>query len=472
MADFVFDDSELNAQQAQRLVDATLKNADDGELFMERGASEALTFDDGRLKTASFDTTRGFGLRCVAGETTGFAQGTDMTVAALTRAASAVSLATSGHATPVQSATPPRTNIRLYPDIDPIADPLFAPKVELLEEIDAYCRAADPLVVQVSVSLSATRRTIAILRAGGERYDDARPLVRLSISVTLEKDGRRENGYAGSGGRASYDNYIAPEQWKAVADEAVRGARVNLRAVPAPAGMMDVVLGPGWPGVLLHEAIGHGLEGDFNRKGTSAFANMMGERIAAPGVTIIDDGALEGRRGSLNIDDEGTPTQRTVLVEDGILKGFMQDRLNARLMGKAATGNGRREDFAHAPMPRMTNTFMTAGNMPPEEILAELKDGLYATNFGGGQVDITSGKFVFQCTEAYRVRDGKIEEPVKGATLIGDGPTVLTQIRHIGNDMKLDPGIGVCGKAGQSVPVGVGQPTLYIDNITIGGSAI
>ena len=472
MTDFIFDDCDLSRVQAQKMLDETLRGADDGELFLERNATESLTFDDGRLKTASFDSARGFGLRCVAGETTGFAQCTDMSPQALARAASAVSLAKSGHETPVISSAPRRTNAKLYPDIDPISDPAFGPKVDLLKEIDAYVRAKDKHVVQASVTLSATRRAVSILRTGDERYDDIRPLVRLSVSVTVEKDGRRENGYAGIGGRAAYEQYIAKDSWTALADEAIRGALVNLRAVPAPAGTMDVVLGPGWPGVLLHEAIGHGLEGDFNRKGTSAFAGMIGQRVAAKGVTIVDDGSIAGLRGSLTIDDEGTPTGRTTLIEDGILKGYMQDRLNARLMDVAATGNGRRESFAHAPMPRMTNTFMLGGSTPAGEILAELKDGIYAPNFGGGQVDITSGKFVFQCTEAYRVRNGKIEEPLKGATLIGDGPTVLKQVKHIGDDMALDPGIGVCGKAGQGVPVGVGQPTLYVENLTVGGSAV
>ncbi|PHS39735.1 MAG: metalloprotease TldD [Robiginitomaculum sp.] len=471
MSNFVFEDCDLDRESAQTILDETLKGADDGELFLERGASESLSFDDGRLKMASFDTSRGFGLRCVAGETTGFAQGTELTEGALRRAASAVNLAKAGHASPRAAPSPKRTNKKLYPEIDPIDDPAFAPKVELLAEIDAYVRAKDKKVVQVSATMAASTRTIAILRTGGERYDDVQPLVRLSVSVTVEKDGRRENGYAGTGGRAAYADFIKPESWKALADEALRSALVNLRAVPAPAGPMDVVLGPGWPGVLLHEAIGHGLEGDFNRKGTSAFAGRIGERIAAPGVTVVDDGTLPGRRGSITMDDEGTPSARNVLIEDGILKGYLQDRLNARLTGVAATGNGRRESFAHAPMPRMTNTFMLSGTVPKDEIIADLKDGIYATNFGGGQVDITSGKFVFQCTEAYRVRDGKIEEPVKGATLIGDGPTVLTQIKHIGDDSELDPGIGVCGKGGQTVPVGVGQPTLYIENLTVGGSA-
>lgn len=464
-------DCDLSLEQAQSIVDETLRGADDGELYIQQGSSEGLTFDDGRLKNASFDSSRGFGLRCIAGETTGFAQSTQMTPDALLRASQAVVLAKSGHEG-TAAIHPQRTNTKLYPDIDPVADPAFGQKVELLQEIDAYCRASDPSVVQVSATLSGTRSAITILRAGGERYDEVRPLVRLNISVTVERNGHRETGYAGAGGRKAYDEYIAPQFWKNMANEALRQAKVNLDAVPAPAGMMDVVLGPGWPGVLLHEAIGHGLEGDFNRKGTSAFTGRIGERVAAPGVTIVDDGTLPGLRGSLSIDDEGTPTTRTTLIEDGILKGYMQDRMNARLMGVAATGNGRREGFAHAPLPRMTNTFMLGGNTPAEEILAELKDGIYATNFGGGQVDITNGKFVFQCTEAYLVKNGKIEAPVKGATLIGDGPSVLTQVKMIGDDMELDPGIGVCGKAGQGVPVGVGQPTLYLENLTVGGSAV
>ena len=471
MTDFVFDDSALDAKTAQSELDEALRGADDGELFVERSASESLTFDDGRLKTASFDTSRGFGLRCVAGETSGFAQSTELSPGALSRAADAVSLSKQGY-DGTASPAPRRTITSLYPDIDPVASPGFGVKVELLQEIDAYCRALDPQVVQVTASMSANRRAVAILRAGGERYDDVRPLVRLNIMITAEKDGRRETGFAGAGGREAYAGYIEPEFWKPLAKEALRQAKVNLESVPAPAGQMDVVLGPGWPGVLLHEAMGHGLEGDFIRKGTSAFAGMLGERVASPGVTVVDDGSLAGRRGSLTIDDEGTPTGCTTLIEDGILVGFMQDRQNARLMGVEATGNGRRESFAHSIMPRMTNTFMLGGERDPGEMLAELKDGIYATNFGGGQVDITNGKFVFQCTEAYRVRDGKVGEPLKGVTLIGDGPTVLTQIRHVGNDMELDPGIGVCGKAGQGVPVGVGQPSLYVENLTVGGSAV
>jgi len=470
MADFIFDDSDLDASAAHRIVEKTLHGADDGELFIERSSSEALSFDDGRLKTASFDSSRGFGLRCVAGEASGFAQSSELSPESLSRASDAVQLVKVGH-DGVMSALPRRTNAALYPDIDPTEDPNFANKVGLLQQIDGFVRALDPEVVQVTVTLAGNRRAIAILKQNGARINDVRPLVRLNIMVIAERNGRRESGYVGTGGRYPYDDIIKPDVWQPMAREALRQAQVNLTSVAAPAGQFDVVLGPGWPGVLLHEAMGHGLEGDFIRKGTSAFAGRLGDQVASKGVTIIDDGTLPGRRGSLTVDDEGTPTERTVLIEDGKLVGFMQDRLNARLMNVQPTGNGRRESFAHAPMPRMTNTFMLGGDIPQAQMIAELQDGIYASNFGGGQVDITSGKFVFQCTEAYRVRDGKIEEPLKGVTLIGDGPKVLGQIRHVGNDMALDPGIGVCGKAGQGVPVGVGQPSLYVEQITVGGTA-
>ena len=350
-------------------------------------------------------------------------------------------------------------------------DAEFAVKVEMLREIDEYLRGLDKRVVQVSASLAASMQEVEILRPEGMRLSEARPMVRLNISVIVEREGRRESGSAGGGGRYGLSPLMGSDHWKAVAREALRIASVNLDAEPAPAGVMDVVLGPGWPGILLHEAIGHGLEGDFNRKQTSAFAGLMGTRIAAPGVTVVDDGTLPDRRGSISFDDEGTPSQRNVLIEDGILVGYMQDRQNARLMGVPATGNGRRESYAHAPMPRMTNTIMLGGETDPKDVLAGLKDGLYAVGFGGGQVDITNGKFVFSCTEAYRVKDGKVGAPVKGATLIGDGATALKQIRAIGNDMALDPGMGNCGKGGQWVPVGVGQPTLLIGGLTVGGSA-
>lgn len=471
MTDYAFDDSDLTAKVAADIVNETLRGADDGELYVERGESEALTFDDGRLRTATYDASRGFGLRCVAGETSGYAQSTNLAPDALRRASDAVVLAKAGY-NGTLSAAPSRSNTKLYPDIDPVQHPDFSNKVTLLQDIDAYCRAIDPSVVQVSVTMSGSRKAVSILRAGGARFDDIRPLVRLNVSITTEKNGRRETGFAGSGGRAAYDDFVKADSWQSIAQKAFRQATINLDSIAAPAGQMDVVLGPGWPGVLLHEAIGHGLEGDFIRKGTSAFAGRTGERVAAPGVTVVDDGTLPGLRGSLTMDDEGTPTTRTVLIEDGILKGFMQDRMNARLLGVEATGNGRRQSFAYAPMPRMTNTFMLGGKMDPGQMLAELKDGIYAVNFGGGQVDITSGKFVFQCTEAYQVKNGKIGAPLKGVAIIGDGPTVLTQIRHVGNDMDLDPGIGVCGKAGQTVPVGVGQPSLYVENMTVGGSAV
>ncbi|MEA1943049.1 MAG: metalloprotease TldD [Pseudomonadota bacterium] len=447
----------------------TMSGADDGELFLETALSESLVFDDGRLKSASFDSNRGFGLRCVAGEAFGYAHSSDPTLEAVKRAAETAGAVKRGHAG-VMAPPPAGTNRKLYDAVDPVAHPGFDTKVKLLQEIDAYCRTKDASVVQVSTSIAGSKRDISIIRADGDIKTDIRPLVRLNVQVTVERDGRRETGSAGAGGRAEFDRWIAPDAWKPLADEALRIARVNLDAVDAPAGVFDVVLGPGWPAVLLHEAVGHGLEGDFNRKGTSAFSGRMGQQVAARGVTVIDDGTMPERRGSLTIDDEGTPTERTVLIEDGILTGYMQDRMNARLMGQAPTGNGRRQSYAHAPMPRMTNTYMLAGQHKREEMIESLKDGIYAVNFGGGQVDITSGKFVFQCTEAYRVKDGRITAPVKGATLIGDGPTALTHIDMIGDDFAMDPGVGVCGKGGQGVPVGVGQPSLKISGLTVGGA--
>ena len=460
---------EFDVDDAVSVLGDSLAGADDGELFLETGASESLSFDDGRLKIANFDTERGFGLRGVFGPRTGFAHSSDPTLAALRRAGETASAARKG-ADAVMAAPPARTNAILYDDVDVIGSPGFDAKAKLLGEIDAYLRASDPEVVQVACSVSASRRIIGIVRADGDMRSEVRPLVRLNVSVTCARNGRRETGSAGAGGRAAFETWLAPDAWKGLADEALRVANVNLEAVDAPAGAWDLVLGPGWPAVLLHEAVGHGLEGDFNRKGQSAFSGRIGEQVAAKGVTIVDDGAMPDRRGSLSFDDEGTPTGRTVLIEDGILKGYMQDRQNARLMGVDPTGNGRRESFAHPPMPRMTNTIMESGKTDPGEILEGLKDGIYAVNFGGGQVDITSGKFVFRCTEAYRVRGGKVEEPIKGATLIGDGPTALTKISQVGNDMKLDPGVGTCGKAGQGVPVGVGQPTLRVDGLTVGGA--
>ncbi|MBP7241512.1 metalloprotease TldD [Amaricoccus sp.] len=444
--------------------------ADDGELYLERRRSEGLVFDDGRLKSASYDAAEGFGLRAVRGETAGYAHSTEISEAALKRAAETARLAV-GAGGGVMAPPPQATNQRLYTDHDPFDDAAFPVKVETLREIDAYLRGKDARVVQVSATLAASMHEIEILRPEGGRVAEARPMVRLGVSVIVEENGRRESGGYGGGGRHGLAALMEAGHWKAVADEALRIATVNLRAEPAPAGVMDVVLGPGWPGILLHEAVGHGLEGDFNRKETSAFAGLMGTRVAAPGVTVVDDGTIPDRRGSISFDDEGTPSRRNVLIEDGILVGFMQDRQNARLMGVAPTGNGRRQSFAHIPMPRMTNTIMLGGRDDPADILASLKDGIYAVGFGGGQVDITNGKFVFSCTEAYRVKDGRVGAPVKGATLIGDGATALKHVRAIGDDMALDPGIGNCGKNGQWVPVGVGQPTLLIGGLTVGGSA-
>ncbi|HEY9037350.1 MAG TPA: metalloprotease TldD [Roseovarius sp.] len=443
--------------------------ADDGELFLERTRSEALVFDDGRIKTASYDAGEGFGLRAVRGDAVGYAHSSDISEAALTRAIDTARLAV-GDGGGTMAPPPQATNRRLYTDDDPIAAASFPVKIETLREIDAFARDLDPRVVQVSAVISASLQEVEILRPDGTHLRDVRPMTRVNVSVIVEENGRRESGAAGGGGRVGLDGLLDPGDWQDKAREALRIAVVNLGAVPAPAGVMDVVLGPGWPGILLHEAIGHGLEGDFNRKGTSAFAGLMGQRIAAKGVTVLDDGTIPDRRGSLTIDDEGTPSRRNVLIEDGILVGLMQDRQNARLTGVEATGNGRRESYAHVPMPRMTNTYMLGGDAAPGDIVADLKDGIYAVGFGGGQVDITNGKFVFSCTEAYRVQNGKVGAPVKGATLIGDGATALQQIRALGNDMALDPGMGSCGKAGQWVPVGVGQPTVMIGGLTVGGS--
>ncbi|WP_288934367.1 metalloprotease TldD [uncultured Sphingomonas sp.] len=460
---------QLTPEAAQRLTAEALGRADDGELYLQYRRSEAFGFDDGRLKTASYDTGAGFGLRAVSGEMTAFAHANELSEAAIRRAGETMALI--DPSTAARAPAPQGTNHRLYTDADPLDLVPFADKVNLCQSIDAAARARDPRVAQVSVGLSGSWSVVEIVRPDGFVATDVRPLVRLNVSIVAEANGRRETGSFGIGGRYLYDRLVDPATWNRAIDEALAQALVNLESVAAPAGEMTVLLGPGWPGVLLHEAIGHGLEGDFNRKGTSAFSGRIGDRVAAPGITIVDDGSIPDRRGSLSIDDEGTPTRETVLIEDGILKGYMQDRLNARLMGVAATGNGRRESFAHAPMPRMTNTFMKAGRDDPAELLGRVKTGIFAKSFGGGQVDIVSGKFVFSCTEAYRIEDGRLGAPIKGATLIGDGPTVLTKVTGIGNDFALDEGIGVCGKGGQSVPAGVGQPTLLVEGLTVGGTA-
>jgi TldD protein len=466
---FLYREGALDPDSAVRLTAEALGKCDDGELYLQYRASESFGFDDGRLKTADYSTDAGFGLRGVSGEMTGFAHANDISERAIRKAAETLALLDPAAHAPAPP--PARTNRHLYTDANPLDLVPFARKVELCAAIDAAARARDPRVVQVSASLAGSWSVVEIVRADGFVASDVRPLVRLNVSIIMEENGRRETGTFGMGGRYLYDSLFEEAQWRRAIDEAIKQAEVNLRSVAAPAGEMTVLLGPGWPGVLLHEAIGHGLEGDFNRKGTSAFTGRIGQRVGAPGVTVVDDGSIMDRRGSLSIDDEGTPTQENILIEDGILKGYMQDRLNARLMGVPATGNGRRESYAHAPMPRMTNTFMRGGNDDPAELLSRVKSGIYAKSFGGGQVDIVSGKFVFSCTEAYRVENGRLGAPIKGATIIGDGPTALTRVIGIGNDMALDEGIGMCGKGGQSVPAGVGQPTLLLEGLTVGGTA-
>jgi len=460
----------IDREKALHMLREAVAGADDGELYLERRRSEALVFDDGRVKTASYDASQGFGLRAVNGEVAGYAHSTEISEAALARAVATARLAV-GAGGGVLADGPRGSNRALYTDADPMADATFAVKLDTLREIDAFLRGLDARVVQVSATIAASHQEVFILRPEGGLVADTRPIARLNVSVIVEQGGRRESGGMGGGGRFGLAGLLEPAHWQGVAREALRIALVNLDAVPAPAGAFDVVLGPGWPGILLHEAVGHGLEGDFNRKATSAFSGRIGQQVAARGVTVVDDGTIPDRRGSISVDDEGTPSGRNALIEDGVLVGYMQDRQNARLMGVPATGNGRRESFAHTPMPRMTNTLMLGGNAAPAEIIASLKDGIYAVGFGGGQVDITNGKFVFSCTEAYRVKNGVLGAPVKGATLIGDGPAAMRQIRAIGTDMALDPGIGNCGKAGQWVPVGVGQPTLLIGGLTVGGSA-
>lgn len=460
----------LPEEETQHIVKQSLSGLEDGELYLEYRAFENLVFDDRCLKQAGFTTNKGFGLRGVIGESTGFAHSSDLSLASLKRAGESVQAVKNGYTGDYTlQPPPPRTNRHLYGDYNPIDQASFAHKIGLLQQIDAHLRSY-PSVVQVTVSLTSEWQVVGILRSDRQFNQDIRPLVRLSIGVVVEKDGKKERGSFGAGGRASIDDYINDIAWQDYANCALNQAMTNLDARPAPAGEMPVVLGPGWPGILLHEAVGHGLEGDFNRKQTSAFAGLLGKRVASKGVTVVDDGTLHQRRGSLSIDDEGTPTTRTILIEDGILCGYMQDRLNARLMGVTPTGNGRRESYAHQPLPRMTNTIMEPGNADPASIIASVNNGIYAVNFSGGQVDITSGKFVFSASEAYRIENGKVTHPIKGATLIGNGPDALTRIQAIGNDLQLDPGIGTCGKAGQAVPVGVGQPTLLLERMTIGGT--
>ena len=461
----------LDAGQLDRAFASLLgPGIDFGDLYFQHARRESWSMEDGIVKDGAHSIEQGVGVRAISGEKTGFAYSDEINAAALIEAAqSARAISRDGGARPVR-ALARSSGHDLYPALDPVDSLGNEAKVEVLRRLDAFLRAADPRVRQVMVSLSGGVDTVLVARSDGVLASDIRPLVRLNVQVLVEQGGRRESGYAGGGGRHSYAELFSGGRPEALAREALRQALVNLEAVDAPAGVMPVVLGPGWPGVLLHEAVGHGLEGDFNRKGTSVYAGRIGQRVAAPGVTIVDDGTLAGRRGSLNIDDEGTPTRCTTLIEDGVLVGYMQDTHNARLMGMAPTGNGRRESFAHLPMPRMTNTYMLAGAHDPQEMIRSVKRGLYAVNFGGGQVDITSGKYVFSATEAYLIEDGKVTAPVKGATLIGNGPETMQKVSMVGNDLALDEGVGICGKDGQSVPVGVGQPSLLIDGITVGGT--
>ncbi len=462
----------LGDTELSRVLDQLMQPGIDGaDLYFQLSRSESWALEDGIVKEGSHSIEQGVGVRALSGEKTGFAYSDEIVLPALTQAAQAArAIARSGQQTSL-AAWQGRAGHQLYVPLDPLSTLSETAKVQLMEMLDREARKFDPRVQQVMVSLASTHDVVLIAGSDGTLAADVRPLVRLNVSVIVEHNGRREQGSAGGGGRVGYDYFLENERGLNYAREAVRQALVNLDAVAAPAGAMQVVLGPGWPGVLLHEAIGHGLEGDFNRKGSSAFAGRIGQRVASEQCTVVDDGTLAHRRGSLNLDDEGTPTQCTTLIENGILKGYLQDKLNARLMGVAPTGNGRRESYAHLPMPRMTNTYMLAGKYAPEEIIASVDRGLYAVNFSGGQVDITSGKFVFSASEAYLIEKGKVTRPVKGATLIGNGPDVLMRVSMVGTDLKLDDGVGTCGKEGQSVPVGVGQPTLRIDGLTVGGTA-
>ncbi|MBP7608982.1 MAG: metalloprotease TldD [Steroidobacteraceae bacterium] len=463
--------ADLDENRVARVLGDVMGHAVDyTDIYFQLTREESWALEDGIVKDGAHSIEQGVGVRALAGEKTGFAYSDEVMLPALLEAAHAArAISRSGAGGSVQAwhATSGRG---LYPAVDPVETMADDDKVKLLEQIDREARSLDSRITQVMASLSASHDIVLVMASDGTLAGDVRPLVRLNVSVIIEQDGRREQGYAGGGGRFAYTEFLASERWRALVKEAVRTAQVNLEAMPAPAGTMTVVLGAGWPGVLLHEAVGHGLEGDFNRKGTSAFSGRIGQQVAAKGVTIVDDGTLAARRGSLNVDDEGTPTQCTTLIEDGCLRGYLQDKLNARLMGVKPTGNGRRESFAALTLPRMTNTYMLPGQHAPEEIIASVDKGLYCRNFGGGQVDITSGKFVFSASEAYLIENGRITRPVKGATLIGNGPEVMTRVSMIGNDLKLDDGVGTCGKEGQEVPVGVGQPTLRVDALTVGGT--
>lgn len=463
---------DLSREHLTRVLNQLLGPAvDNGDLYMQRLHHEAWALEDGRVRSGSYSTEQGVGVRAMSGEKTGFAYADAIVLPSLLEAASnARAIARAGQSGSLQAFAGHQPQA-LYTTANPLQETATEDKVDLLRQVDAYVRSKDSRVCEVSVSLVGTHETVLVAATDGTFAGDIRPLVRMNVQVIVEHNGRREQGSAGGGGRYTYEYLLMPETWQAIADSAVHQAIVNLGAVDAPAGTMPVVLGPGWPGVLLHEAVGHGLEGDFNRKGTSMFSGRLGQQVASPLCTVVDDGTILNRRGSLSIDDEGTPSQCTTLIEGGKLVGYMQDKLNARLTGTRPTGNGRRESFAHLPMPRMTNTYMLAGPHDPQEIIASVKKGIYAVNFGGGQVDITSGKFVFSASEAYLIENGQIGAPVRGATLIGSGAEVMSQVSMVGTDLKLDPGVGVCGKEAQSVPVGVGQPTLRVDRLTVGGTS-
>ncbi len=467
----ILKNSELDISTASRIVSDTLNKCDDGELYLEDSKSESIILDDNKIKSSAYKSDLGYGLRAITGEVVAYSHSSDLSKQSLNESSKNLK-STLSSSKGTYNFEIKKTNNKYYSEKDPIEAKNFKSKIEILNHVNDYVRNKNSSVSQVTATLLGEHRAIEILRSGGELLSDHRPLVRFNVSVMLEKNGRKESAVYGIGGRQNYDAYLNEKNWKSVCDEALRIAEVNLNSKPAPAGEMQVVLGPGWPAILIHEAIGHGLEGDFNRKKTSAFHDLVGRKVASEGVTIIDDGTLENRRGSLTIDDEGTPTEKTVLIENGILKNFMQDRLNGRLMNTRSTGNGRRESYKHVVMPRMRNTIMLNGNHSQEEMIKSVKKGIFAVSFGGGQVDITSGKFVFNCTEAYEIINGKVGSSIKGATLIGDGPSALKEVSMVGNDMMLDPGIGTCGKAGQGVPVGVGQPSLLINKMTVGGTQL
>jgi|TARA_B100001093_G_scaffold305624_1_gene291725 TldD protein len=470
MSNFL-DKSDLTRKDIDEVVSDTLNNCDDGELYLEDTKSESIMLDDNKIKSSNYSSDLGFGFRAISNEVVAYSHSNEISKESLKNSSQNLK-STLKSSKGIYNHEIPKTNNKFYEDINPIEQKSLDSKLEILNKVNEYLRKKDSSVKQVTASFSGEHKSIEIIRSGGEVLTDVRPLIRFNVSVMLDKNGRKETGVYGIGGRQSYDEYLKNDNWKNVCEEALRIASVNIDSKPAPAGEMKVVLGPGWPAILIHEAIGHGLEGDFNRKKTSAFHNLMGQRVASEGVTIIDDGTIGKRRGSLTIDDEGTPTEKTILIENGILKNFMQDRLNARLMNTKSTGSGRRENYKHIVLPRMRNTMMMSGQNTQDEMIKSVDKGIFAVSFGGGQVDITSGKFVFNCTEAYEINNGKIGSPIKGATLIGDGPSILKEVSMVGNDMMMDPGIGTCGKAGQGVPVGVAQPSILIDKMTVGGTKL